>query len=360
MTVSDFFSATYQEARSKFLKACEERSLTVQSHLNDRAKGALGEDLFMDVARIGPLDAKNILIISSATHGGEGFCGSGLQVGMLRENYFSALPSDTAVLLIHAINPYGFSHIRRVNEDNIDLNRNFRDFSKKLPDNPAYREVHDWIIPSDWNGPAHAAADTAIEDYISERGMPTYQAAVTGGQHIKKDGVFYGGTEASWTNLTLREVVKEHASETLNLATLDIHTGLGPYGYGEIIYLGNEAGVPRAMEWYDGEITSPAAGTSSSAIVEGTIDGGVCDMAPKATHTCVAIEYGTLPLRNILQAVRADNWLYINGDVKSDLGQSIKKDMRDAFYCDADDWKKMIWDRGTTVTLKALKGLSRS
>lgn len=358
MTVSDFFSATYLEARAKFLTACEERSISVQSHLNDRAKGAEGEELYMDVARIGSKDAKNILIISSATHGGEGFCGSGLQVGMLRENFFSDLPTDTAVLIIHAINPHGFSHIRRVNEDNIDLNRNFRDYSKPLPDNPAYREVHDWIVPADWNGPAYASADKAIAEYINTKGMPAYQAAVTGGQHIKKDGVFYGGTEPSWTNITLQEVIKEHAFETTNLATLDIHTGLGPYGYGELIYVGNEAGIPRAMEWYGGEVTSPAAGTSSSAVVEGTIDGGICAMAPKATHTCVAIEYGTLPLTDILQAVRADNWLYIHGDIKSELGQKIKKDVRDAFYCDADDWKQMIWDRGTSVTLKALKGLS--
>ncbi len=123
MTVPSFFSATYSEARNKFLNACADRSLTVKSHLNDRAKGAEEEDLFMDVTRIGPENASKILILSSGTHGGEGFCGSGIQVGLLREGFLKELPADTAVILIHAINPYGFSHVRRVNEDNIDLNR---------------------------------------------------------------------------------------------------------------------------------------------------------------------------------------------------------------------------------------------
>lgn len=360
MTVPSYFSATYAQARSKFLEECANRSLTVKSYLNDRAKGAEGEDLYMDVARIGSEDAKKILIISSATHGGEGFCGSGVQVGLLRENFFTDLPDDTAVLFIHAINPHGFSHIRRVNEDNIDLNRNFRDFSKPLPDNVAYREVHDMIVPKDWTGPSYEAAEKAIAEYIEDRGMPTFQAAVTGGQHIKQDGIFYGGTGPSWSNDTLRSVVKEHASDVEHLALLDIHTGLGPYGFGELIYVGDSNGIPRAMNWYDGEVTSPADGSSSSAPVAGTIDGGVCEMAPNATHTCVAIEYGTVPLMEVLQSLRADNWLYIHGDLDSDVGRDIKKTVRNAFYCDADDWKQMIWERGNTTILKALAGLAKS
>lgn len=360
MSPTDFFSATYSEARAKFLKACEDRSLTVQNHLNDRAKGAEDEDLYMDVARIGLKDAKKILLISSGTHGGEGFCGSGVQVGLLSENYFTDLPEDTAVLMIHAINPYGFSHIRRVNEDNIDLNRNFRDYSEPLPDNEAYRQVHDMILPKDWNGPAYKAADVAIEDFIEKNGMPAFQAAVSGGQHIHEDGIFFGGKGPSWTNDTLRAVVKEHAADVEHLAMLDIHTGLGPYGFGELIFVGDIDSIPRAKSWYDNEVTSPNDGSSSSAPVSGTINLGVCEMAPKATHTCVAIEYGTLPLMEVLQSLRADNWLYVHGDLDSDLGREIKQNVRDAFYCDADDWKQMIWDRGYSTVNKALAGLANS
>jgi len=358
ISAPNFFSTSYSDARQKFLDACQSRKLAVEHHLNPNAKGAEGEDLYMDAARIGPASAKKILIISSATHGGEGFCGSGIQVNLLRHGFFDDLPADTAVLLIHAINPYGFSHVRRVNEDNIDLNRNFRDFSRPLPDNAPYGEVHNMVLPADWDGPARAAADAAIAAYISEKGMPAFQAAVTGGQHIAADGLFYGGTTASWSNETLRKIVKQHAADTEHLALLDLHTGLGPYGFGELIYVGDQTGIDRAMDWYDGEVTSPATGTSTSAVVHGTIDQGVCQMAPNAAHTCVAIEYGTIALMDVLNALRADNWLYIHGDVKSELGQSIKAQVRGAFYCEADDWKEMVWERGHTVISKALKGLS--
>lgn len=360
MNIPDYFSPTYAVARQQFLDACKSQRISVESHLNDHANGAEGEELYMDVVRIGPIDASKILIISSATHGGEGFCGSGVQVGMLRNNMFATLPKDTAVLLIHAINPYGFSHVRRVNENNIDLNRNFLDFSEDLPENPDYAEVHPLIIPDDWGGPAQAAADMKIQDYISEKGLSTYQAAVSGGQHIHEGGIFFGGFEPSWTNKTLRKVVSKHAGESKHLALLDFHTGLGPYGHGEPIYVGDPSGLPRAMKWYGGDVTSPEAGTSSSAVVRGTIDNGVTQMAPNATHTCVAIEYGTLPVLEVLNALRADNWLYVKGDINSEQGKAIKKQVRDAFYCDADDWKEMIWTRGISMVQLALSGLEKS
>ena len=360
MSIPQYFSATYSEARDKFLEGCKARNLDVQSHLNPNAKGREGEDLYMDVARIGPKNASKVLIVSSATHGGEGFCGSGIQVALLNKGYLKDLPDDTAVLLIHAINPYGFSHIRRVNEDNIDMNRNFRDYSQPLPDNKAYREVHDMIVPKDWDGPARDVAEKAIEEYIATNGMPKFQAAVSGGQHIHANGIFYGGAKATWSNETLRKVTAEHASDAQHLALLDIHTGLGPYGFGELIYVGDEGGTARAMDWYDGEVTSPDGGTSTSAPVTGTIHKGICDSAQNATSTCVAIEYGTLPLMEVLNSLRADNWLYAYGDIDSDLGKQIKKQVRDAFYCDADDWKEMIWERGHTTIAKALDGLSKS
>ena len=55
-----------------------------------------------------------------------------------------------ALLLIHAVNPFGFSHLKRTNEDNIDLNRNFNDFATPYPDNPVYEQVHDLLVPKAW------------------------------------------------------------------------------------------------------------------------------------------------------------------------------------------------------------------
>lgn len=81
--IDDCFSASYAEAREKFLAAAHAAGLTVVSHTHP-LPGRDGEALAMDVARDGPDDAEALLILSSACHGVEGFCGSGVQVHALR------------------------------------------------------------------------------------------------------------------------------------------------------------------------------------------------------------------------------------------------------------------------------------
>lgn len=134
------FSSSYAQARHKFFETAKTAGLSVKSYLHP-LPGRDGETLAMDVVREGPADAQNLLIVSSACHGVEGYCGSGVQVHALQDSAWreAARTSNVAVLYIHALNPYGFSHVRRVTHENVDLNRNFQDYSQPLPVNEAYR-----------------------------------------------------------------------------------------------------------------------------------------------------------------------------------------------------------------------------
>src|SRR5271165_6322076 len=170
MGISRHFAATYPEARRKFLDAARTAGAAIESHVNPIATGAEGEALATDVARFGATGAESLLIVISGTHGNEGFCGSGCQIGLIAEGVVAARPQDVAVLLVHAINPYGFSHIRRVTEDNVDLNRNFQDFSRPLPENARYAEIHDALVPADWDGPARAPAEEALAAWRDANG----------------------------------------------------------------------------------------------------------------------------------------------------------------------------------------------
>ena len=92
--------------------------------------------------------------------------GSGVQVAALHDQEWldHARAKGVAVLYIHALNPYGFSHVRRVTNENVDLNRNFQDFSQPLPQNPAYAELHGLLQPPNWPPTPDNAA--AIGAYI--------------------------------------------------------------------------------------------------------------------------------------------------------------------------------------------------
>ena len=355
--IHDAFSKSYAEARQKFLAAAAQAGLQVESHIHPN-KGRDGEELAMDVAREGPADAKHVLLVSSACHGVEGYCGSGVQIDALRsaEWHKAVAQSGVAVVYVHALNPHGFSHVRRVTQENVDLNRNFHDFSKPLPDNTAYKEVQHLLLPDVW--PPNEANTQATMQYIATHGMPKLQAAVSQGQHHDPKGLFFGGQAPTWSNQTIRKVLKQHVGTAQKLAWIDLHTGLGPSGIGERIYAGanDAAAIQRARTWW-GNITSIYDGTSSSAFLTGLMWMSVQDECPQTEYTGIALEYGTLPMNDMLMALRADHWLHLHPEASDDLKKSIKAQIFNAFYTDTDEWRAQIISQARDAMAQAIQGL---
>jgi len=353
------FSESYTEARQKFLAAADDARLTVESWPNSGAQGPGGEPLLTDVVRAGPTEAERIVVATSGVHGVEGFCGSACQIGFLGEGLWRALPSGTALLLVHALNPYGFAHLRRVNEDNVDVNRNFIEHDRPAPSNPAYEEIHPFLVPSDWDGPARASADEGIGTLAATRGLSYVQAAVQGGQYAHPDGLFYGGSRPVWSNLTWRSIIRRHLAASRRVAFIDLHTGLGPYGQGEAIFRGRFAGdgYARARGWYGADVTSSEDGSSTSAVIVGNMATALDQELAGAELTSITLEFGTVSGPEVLNAMRGDHWLHLHGDPASAGGPAIKAAIRDAFYCDRDDWKDRVWERAAEILTRAFAGI---
>jgi hypothetical protein len=361
--VAAAFSARYAQARVKFLEAAATAGLPIESHFHP-LKGADGEVLAMDVVRDGPPDADKLLIVSSACHGVEGFCGSGVQVFALHDDEWreKARAQGVAVLYIHALNPYGFSHLHRTTHENVDLNRNFQDFSQPLPVNLDYRAISSLLLPEVW--PPDAANDAAIARYVAQHGAIAYQAAFSRGQHEFADGCFFGGTAPSWSNLTLRSVLRQHGSHARHAAWIDLHTGLGPSGLGERIFAGQNdaATLARARQWWGGDgatpVTSIYDGSSSSALLTGLMWMAFYQECPQAQYTAIALEYGTVPWSEVTYALRGDHWLRLHPNTAPALRQNIKQRMMDAFYTDTDAWRGQIISQARQAMFQAVDGLA--
>jgi hypothetical protein len=357
------FASTYAQARAKFLQAAADAGLLVEAKPHPM-RGLEGEELAMDVAREGHPSAQRLLVISSACHGVEGYCGSGVQVALLRDAEWRRRAADAgvAVLYIHALNPYGFSHVRRTTHENVDLNRNFHDFSQPLPVNAAYREVHPLLVPEQW--PPGDDNTQAIGTYIAERGEKAYQAAVSGGQYEFADGLFYGGRAPSWSNLAVRDVLRTHGRRAAHIGWIDIHTGLGPSGHGERIFAGRDdaAAVQRARQWWGGEggkgVTSIYDGSSTSALLTGLMFTSVYDECPQAEYTGMALEYGTVPVMQTFQALRAEQWLHRHPDAPADVARDIRRQVMEAFYTDTDAWRAQILAQAREAVFQAVDGLA--
>ncbi|MEL6301551.1 MAG: M14 family metallopeptidase [Pseudomonadota bacterium] len=347
--IPSFFSNDYFEARQKFLDACSDRAIQVEAHAHPCAFGRDGEKLYTDVARLGPPNPSKVLTLISGTHGVEGYCGSGVQTGLLTTGLLETVTDDLGVVLIHALNPYGFAHDRRVNEDNVDLNRNYAPERKQDSSDVLYPEIHSSLVPEKWHGPEKTVADQGLERFIGKNGLRVYQAAVSGGQYSYPDGLFFGGHTEAWSWKVLRSVLAPHAGQADLVSVIDFHTGLGPHGYGELIATGMGSHLDRAMEWYNGEVTSPSAGTSTSAEITGTLGHGIPEVLSGSEVVFIALEYGTYDIQRVLEAVRADNWLYQKGNVESNLGRAIKKEIKNTFYPNQEDWKVLVWTRAVEV-----------
>lgn len=362
----DAFSQCYREARAKFLDAAAVAGLAVQSEPHP-LPGVDGEPLAIDVVRDGAPEAERVLLLSSGCHGVEGYCGSGVQVALLRDAGFRAAlhASGVALVHVHAINPFGFSHTRRATHENVDLNRNFHDFSRPLPRNPAYAALHPLLLPARW--PPAWGNRLAIAGLILRKGLRTLQQAVSGGQYEHADGLFFGGTAPAWSNQALRRILRREGARARRIGWIDLHTGLGKQGACERGFAGradDDAAFARAQAWWGGAGATPISrlgqGDSVSAALLGLMWGAVGDECPQAEVTAIAMEFGTEPLLKVLHALRGEQWLWNHrkDGVPPEQAAALRRTLRDAFYTDTPQWKAAVLAQAREAVVQGVRGLS--
>ncbi len=366
------FPIHYSQARAAFLS--QARVLRAKEHSDIHPfKGRQAEELALDIAVVGDPLAGKRLLVTSGCHGVEGIAGSGIQVAALQDHGVieKAKAANITLVFAHALNPYGFSFWRRVTQENIDLNRNFQDFTKTLPVNADYEIFHPLLIPQQW--PPNAENQLNIQRLIQERGIGFVQAAVSGGQYSRDDGLFYGGREPSWSNRAVHRLMTHHCKGARDLAWIDLHTGLGPSGVGERIFSSRfdrtsstvterAQEITRSRAWWSSNgatpLTNPEEGTSSSALLTGVIVNAFKRECAETRLTKLTLEFGTQPLLAVLSAMRGEQWANLNPQAPEALRESLIKAMREAFFVDTPEWKASVTKQGLNSIHQALDGLA--
>jgi hypothetical protein len=353
----DPFAPTYAEARARFLAAAAGTQL--QSH-PEPLRGRELEPLALDVARLGAEDADALLVVSSGCHGVEGHCGSGAQVALLRDDALraSARQAGVALLFIHALNPWGFSFGRRVTHEGVDLNRNFVDFRRPLPGNPGYDQLAACLLPEEW--PPSADNERQLMSYAASHGRGALQAAVSGGQYKHPDGVFYGGTSPTWSQQTLRMVLRQHGSTCRQLGWIDLHSGLGESGVGERIFAcrDDDTARHRAKAWWGNRITFTEDGSSSSADLHGNLWHAAYDECPQADYAGITLEFGTQPQEVVIAALRFDHWVARRRQLHDAHADAARAAMRRAFYTETPAWKAAVVQQARDAVVQAIAGMA--
>jgi predicted deacylase len=344
--VLSVFSQRYADARNQFVSHAETSSIVEKfSHLPHTLKGPKNEKLFCDIAWAGNDKADKLLVLISGVHGVEGGAGSAIQSDFLSR--YRRLPADVGVVLVHALNPWGFAWASRNDDEGIDVNRNFVDFNAKLPVSGATAIWEQ--LEQGKTDIATIARDREQFDLLSE------------GQYEKPEMPYYGGKQASWSRQVIEELVAEiKPARRKQIIVLDIHSGLGPYGYGELIcdHPVDSKAHDYAVDLFGATVTEPSLGNSSSGTKLGLHD---YFWHSQGEHVCyLTLEFGTYGNQQMLQVLSEDQKLQQSDKVdwSDDTTLDIKHAMQD-FFCPQDkQWQELVLFRGRQVIGMALDGLT--
>lgn len=314
-----------------------------------------GVPLVTDSLWLGPENAAKVLVLLAGTHGVEGFVGTAIELDHLSLIASGQLhvPADTAVLAVHALTPWGYAWLRRCDEDGVDLNRNAVDFTKTVPENAGYASLRSALFLAD-----KETRKTTFTEFEQQHGRNALEMAISGGQYLDPTGPFYGGNKPAHGRLVSEDLMRQHKLHERNLAVIDLHSGLGLYGYGEIICDHHPAspGTRIAHDWYGDSVTLPALGTSSSVPKIGLMDyAWHAIMNGRSCH--VTLEFGTYPTDRLFEVLLRDHQLWAqpdNGPARLEHSQQMRQ-----HFCPNDEaWKALVLFRARQVIAQALHGLS--
>jgi hypothetical protein len=353
----------YLESRQRFLMLAESLGATTRAFPHEGEEEG-GVRLSTDIACLGSPEARTLVIIASGTHGVEGYAGAACQ-----HHFMQTWPHEVelrgganesiAWLLVHAVNPWGYFHDRRVTPEGVDLNRNFVDFPLPAPARSAYAAYHDLLV-SDYRPPPAGLWNELrlLSHGLTRKRRHELQAAITFGQYDMPEGLFFGGRAPTECRRVWESIMASCVDRYESAWLLDIHTGLGKAGAAELIshQPPRAEGFRRMSEWFGGRLTSTAGGDSVSAQLQGTLTGAF-DRRRAGRGYAVGLEFGTCSPLVVLDAMRADQWYRNNAaHLPRSEGERTRRRMKAAFCLD-DAWCRRLLEQFDRATEQLLAGL---
>lgn len=193
------------------------------------------DDLYIDNIYLpSAKDRTNLIVLTTGVHGMEGYIGSVMLDVFFEEIYPTLDTEKTGILVIANVNPYGMKYMRRYNENNVDLNRNFIiDWDNfDLSSNKDYPEVKEFLQPEGKIGNAlwhEVGFYMSLAKEALTKGADKVSDALLTGQYEYPEGVYYGGNGDEKSTAYLKGVFDDCLEgEYENIVHIDIHSGYGP------------------------------------------------------------------------------------------------------------------------------------
>eukprot|EP01084_Bolivina_argentea_P295307 508365_1 len=420
-----YFNNNYTNARAQFLSLSSTIKNANTYHLPIyQLKN--GNYLYTDITIINEQSKSNHLIIHvSGTHGVEGYAGSAIQLSLLEyisnitnnqhtsylfENYtFTNSEECTAennapiIIFIHAFNPYGFHFGRRTNENNVDLNRNYKTKSEwdelvskdknvfgyqdlNALFNPKYdlKSLSDSGLAHYWLPYYYYSVFPRALYYLATVGRLKMKSSMLIGQCFDMNGLQYNGKpytlekshemlEDFIMNKLFEEKHSEWKTQINKISFIDVHTGLGTYGVDTLI--GNNENDIHKINMLMSEHLKKELIVNARSSFDGynNVNGYLMDLISNLIESkwndkqdiidslVMVEEFGTYREGLILAGLRLENGITNGYNEYIEKRESVNKEMlenvndvlnrtrkifKDVFYVERVDWKTQIVKRG--------------
>lgn len=356
MSQAAAFSPDYTAARARFRSSALALGCALEEHAIDE-RGPDGEDLTIDLARLGSDAPRKVVIVSSGLHGVEGFLGSAVQAALLEDHLGGWTPPEgCTLLLLHALNPYGFAWIRRVDQQNVDLNRNFL-----LPGEPwegapdMYPELDEFFNPRRRPNPLEPFTLRAVAK-ILQHGMASLKETLPVGQYEFPEGLFYGGSGPSRTMQILDANLPRWIGEAGQILHVDFHTGQGKWG--EYILAANHESADPRVDWLR-EVFGDKVEAWDPAATLYTIRGGLgtwcAHKFPERIYDELTAEFGTYHTIRVVDALRDENMAHHYCDPGDSARARAKAQLKETFAPAETRWRERCVEQGLQVVQQAIE-----
>ena len=351
-----YFQNSYNECRKEFTSSANKIKHIFKNveNFNIHVESKIDTDLTIDFCYIPPKKEKNrLLIISSGIHGIEGFVGSAVLQMFMADILKEEFSNDIGILLIHGMNPYGFKYLRRVTENNVDLNRNC-DIDKNLFSikNSGYTELHEMINPK---GKVNTGSFGNKLFYISmikkliSVSITTFRQAILQGQYEFKKGIFWGGNDFEPQIYAIKSTLQEKSENYHTIFHIDLHTGYGERGKLHLFSGHKENSKTRSIiESLFSGYTIDWGTTAGFYTVTGDFTQFIGKLNPDALFISMPFEYGTMNSQETVGAINSlhnmilENQGFHYGYKDTEDEKKVKDNFINMYYPSSNAWRSEV------------------
>lgn len=308
-----YYFDTYEECRSAFVRAVEslDRRFDAVEIYRIPVEGSKEPGLTTDIVYLPAREEpENLVVLTSGTHGIEGFVGSAVQRMFIEDLLRDDWLDETGILVIHALNPYGMKVYRRVTENNVDLNRNCSaDPSLYDTPNDGYARLDGLLNPKEaanHRSVRNRHLQWIVIQQIIAQSMAVLRQAIMQGQYDEPRGVFYGGNRLEPQISAVTPVILAAAEPYPRVMTIDLHAGYGANG---ILHLTpnpvDDPVIRSEMEEIFSGYAIDWGDTEDFYTISGSYADYVGTLVPGKTYYPMVFEFGTLDSQTTLGSIRS-------------------------------------------------------